>query len=334
MKRLATLLLLFCMLISFVACGQTSKPDNSKPTDQTSITDNNEATTTPDASTTPIFSLEKIICAKDGKEYIYNVTYEADGIHVTPEILVGVNIALYNADGNILSELIYNDEGINTKSKTYSYNDAAQLTEVLTWDVKENCETNCATYSYNDQGQLLKGEHSTQGLITDYREYIYDANGFLNTEHSYGLDSVLRERYEYASDSNGRIQSCRVYKAQSKDKPLQEWGCYTYTYDSEGRLLGKAWEATNSNLGTPASYYYTYDENGNVTSVKEMYAENVFKTRNYSYNENGNLVSFTDDDGTVYTFVYAELKLSKGQADMASSWSGTGIINAFVEDPN
>ena len=314
------------MALSLCACGKTEEPGTTGGNAGT--TGSNGGTTQKPAATKTVLCLTKIVSSDEGEECVYNVTYEEDGVHVTPEKLVDVYDTVYDADGKVLSELRYNSEGINTERITCTYNNAGLLYERLYWDVEDDRLAERATYTYNDQGNLVKMEYENHGIITHGREYAYDSNGFLTTEYYYGSEGVLRERYEYTTNSEGQIQSCKGYRLITSDEPLGEWGIYTYSYDSEGRLLSKVWKNSNNYPMSKISDYYTYDQNGNVTR-----SENQGIETSYSYNEEGYLVSFAYDDGSTNTLVFAEVELTEVQAEMAQKWSKDGVKNAFVDTP-
>lgn len=323
MKKVISILLALVMALSLCACAKTEEPGTTGGNAGT--TGSNAGTTQTPATTKTVLCLTKIVASYEGEECIYNVTYKEDGIHVTPEKLVDAYDTVYDASGKVLSELRYNDEGINTDRITCTYNNAGLLTGKLYWDVEDDSLAEQYTCTYNDHGQLVKTEYDNHGIITHGREYAYDSNGYLTTEYYYGDKGVLRERYEYTTNSEGQIQSCKGYRLMTSDEPLSEWGLYTYSYDSAGRLLSKVWENTTNYPMSKISEYYTYDQNGNVTSSTDT------STTDYTYNENGYLVSLVYEGGSTNTFVYAELELTEAQAEMAQKWSKDGVKNAFVD---
>lgn len=312
------------MTLSLCACAKTGEPGTTGGNAET--TGNNGGTSQAPAATKTVLCLTKIVSSDDGEEYVYNVTYEENGVHVTPETLGYRVDTVYDADGKVLSELTYNDEGINTYRDTYTYNNAGQKIEELFWDVEDDRLLSRNVYSYNDQGQLVKREITYGSNLTGRTEFIYDANGFLTEEHHYNNDGVMTARGEYTTNSEGQIQSYKEYIQKSSDKSLSEYGTYTYSYNSEGRLISRVWENTTPYYSSEISDYFTYDQKGNVIRSD---TQDVQKT--YSYNEDGYLVSFAYEGDSTNALVYAEMELTETQAEMAQKWSKDGVKNAFVD---
>ena len=316
MKKLLSLIMIIVMILSLCACAGSK---NSNGNDKTT------------AKTQKVMCLTKIVSLDEGAEYVYNVTYKEDGVHITPEEsdLSTANFiceAVYNADGRILSELSYRD-GVNTHRNTYTYNELGFLTENLYWDVEDDCLASRVVYTYNSQNQLVKKEHENRANQISYHEYIYADNGVLTEKRCYNTNGAMFERYVYTANSAGQLQSCVGYRAFSDNKPMSEWGAYTYSYDSDGSLLSKVWENVGTSIISNLSYYYAYDENGNVTLSKDGDYETT-----YSYNEDGYLVGLVYDEGSTNTFVYTEVELTEDQAEMAQQWSVDGVKKAYVED--
>lgn len=328
-KKALRFLALLLSGILLAGCGGKNEKSN-----ENSKKDTGEK---PAASQT-VLCLTKILSSGEDEEYVCNVTYEEDGVHITPENPTSYHgSTVYDATGKILCELSYNDEGINTDRTTYTYNGAGLLTEKLYWDVEDDSLAECAAYTYNDQGLLVKLVYENHGIITHSREYAYDSDGFLTTEYYYGNEGVLRERYEYTTNSEGQFQSCKGYRLMNSDEPLGEWGIYTYSYDSAGRLLSKVWELTVDYSMSQFSDYYVYDENGNIIRYetishrkKESRTESSYT---YTYNEDGFLISTAEQDGYSATYVYAQIELPAAMAEMAQKWSCDGVKAAFVQHP-
>ena len=331
MKRIISLALMLSMALGLPACAKEGSGDTAPEAAPLTTAG---ATDAPDplANTETTLCLTKIVTEHEGVEQIYNITYEEDGVHVTPEKLANTCASVYDPNGSILSQLTYNEDGVNAKHTTYTYDDAGLLTGQFDWDTEDGSLGNQYTYTYNEQGKLVKLVYENHGYIFHSTEYVYDTNGFLLVKYYYGENGVLHQRFEYTTNSNGQLQSCNAYKLLNDDESLREWGTYTYIYDPAGHLLSKHWEQRDALLGTPESNNYTYDKNGDVTSSSREYGKPVF-IKTYAYDENGYLVRLVDEDGTTITFVYAEVVLAEAQAQMAHIWSKDGIKMAFVATP-
>ena len=283
------------------------------------------------AAAETVLCLTQIIGSYDGVTYIYDVTYEDDGIHVTPQTLADSYVSVYNADGNVLYELRYNSEGVNNYRSDYTYNSAGQQTEWLQFDIDDNCKASRRIHIYNDQGQLIQEVYENRVSVSSTYEYSYDANGFLSSRITYNSEGVMSGRYEYVCDAQGRIQTCTAYTLDYKDD-MRDWGIFTYSYDAEGRLLSKVWEQTyTGHYASLMSEYYTYDAAGNVT----YWEEGSHTANTYSYDAAGYLTGAADTlTGGTTTFVYSEIPLRTDLAEMAAAWSMNGVKNAFTPDPN
>jgi RHS repeat-associated protein len=74
-------------------------------------------------------------------------------------------------------------------------------------------------------------------------------------------------------------------------------GTVGYTYDDQGHVLTRTDE--NGNITS-----YTYDTNGNVTSVSAPISAGVYATTQYTYNSFGEVLTSTDPLGNVTTNTY------------------------------
>lgn len=287
-------------------------------------------------ATEKVLCLTEIVSTYGDTEFSFQVTYETDGVHVTPKELKDVYVFVYHADGSEHYSLRYNEEGVNTYREDYTYNSKGQLTERIDVDLEDNRTASRTVHSYNEQGQLIKTVYEDRAGIYGYDEYTYDANGFLTEECGYNRDGVLNERYVYVTDSEGKPMRATAFRLMTGDT-LSEWGGYTYHYDSAGRLTGKVWELSPNYPMSLFSYYYTYDENGNVTKWEEVSRrtdeDHIESTYTYSYDEDGYFVSSTDEDGNTTTCVYTEIELPKALAETARQWSKDGVKNAHVQHP-
>jgi RHS repeat-associated protein len=125
-------------------------------------------------------------------------------------------------------------------------------------------------YSYDKDGLIVKpgaldlSRDPTRGLLTGTT-----------------LSNVTDKRIFNAF---GEMQS---YEALSGSTELYDT---TYTLDSFGRIV----EKTETIGGITTTYAYAYDEEGNLTEVKQ----NGGVVASYAYDENGNRLSRTTSDGT------------------------------------
>ncbi|MBQ7363870.1 MAG: hypothetical protein IJW48_05435, partial [Clostridia bacterium] len=205
----------------------------------------------------------------------------------------------YTADGQVHS-FTDNLSGITTE---YKYDVNNRLTGYIEYKNNEVHHTYSSDRMYNDKGQLSS----------------------LSYKINYGDSSVASTTYLYSYDSEGRVTNTSLSSPNAT-------GTETYTYDSFGRVVEKRLTYTvdgdvhqcfdniqmytyvdseygTSNLvatytsilysGTAASYTYTYDDNGNITSIVDNYGTFAW----YEYDSLGRLAR-EDSDFVGYTDIY------------------------------
>ena len=317
MKKAISLLLVLMMALSLCACGKTDKNNTSSNTEADSQK----------VATKTVLCLTKIIYSNDNGDKVSNVSYTDNEVHITLENPVSGYDCIYAPDGKVLSEVRYNDEGVNSYNTTNTYNSDGQIVDHVIWDAIEDCLSSSASYFYNDEKQLIKQENKNRAHQITYYEYNYDDNGVFAEKYFRNGDGALREHYKFFTNDKGQLQKCIGYKDDFDGKGLREWGVYTYSYDSEGRLISKIWDKS---IPGPArvSDYFEYGPNGEI--AKSDY--NGIKI-SYTYNEDGYLTSVTYDSGSTRTFVYGEVELTEAQAESALQWSKEGLIWEYVNIP-
>lgn len=141
---------------------------------------------------------------KNSKKYEYNENGYLEKIY-------GKNLLLeeyeYNANGNMIKKVEYNDDMSISQSYTYEYDSNNRLTK----DVL-----------YNSSGNLRK-----------WNSYSYDTNGNLTEEKNYSTFEDPVQAFTYKYDEQGKLirKDREIYWSDRTDKYY-----YIYEYDADGNL--------------------------------------------------------------------------------------------------
>lgn len=174
----------------------------------------------------------------------------------------------YDKYGNITSETDAKGE-----KKTYQYDLANQLQKLL---LDNGTSIN---YQYDKNGNMISKSIISSGGNEQNFTYSYDENGDL-------IETVgpLNDKTTNGYDANGnKIKTV-----------LPKGNTITYSYDGTDRIK-------NASFNGVATYGYTYDKNGNETSVSYT-TENRSKNRLY---DSSNRVTKQEDRGAIQEWKYA-----------------------------
>lgn len=177
-------------------------------------------------------------------------------------------------------------------------------------------------YLYDSNGNVAK-KQTASGYLVDY---VYDQNGNQTkvVEHKYagepwGTISILYDAFQrpaYEVDAFGAVLAKYEYKDNvvtktSADFPYDTW---TYTYDTEGRMI-------KYEVGTDQSYTYTYDKLGNVIKLVEanIYGDEIIVDLTYDQYNNIVTVHKHGNEGTEETFVYKNVYDALGRLTYSSN---------------
>lgn len=176
----------------------------------------------------------------------------------------------YDAAGNLLSKITYDQSGKEVAFLKYTYNDG--LTETKAELENGSFAETLTRYFYDGEGVLHKTV-STTGNVVLTEFYTYDANGhtvetFRDTAEKasyvtrYGIAGNLIER----TDSDGFLQEKNTYDDQFhllksveyfRGEQISE---YRFEYDDSGNLLRRELYSYGELLHT---LVYAYDSHGN-----------------------------------------------------------------------
>ncbi|WP_294533083.1 CARDB domain-containing protein, partial [uncultured Rhodoblastus sp.] len=252
----------------------------------TSYTDPNGGT----AKVTYVGGTSKIASFTDQDGNTTNYSYNSAGD------LIGIvyddgsgSSAAYSASGLLISTT--NARGQTT---SYAYNVAGELTS------QNFSDGTSEHYSYNAVGEMISST-ATDGGVT---HYTYNAAGALASitdpqgrVESYGYNAAGQEIQRVEPD--GSIENF-AYNSAGQLISLTDGSGHSiasYSYDSAGRFTGET-------EGNGASAAYSYNSNGNVTSIVTYDASHaVTSSLNYTYNADGQPVSVASQDGA-WTYSY------------------------------
>lgn len=307
-----------------------------------------QSTTEPIVETTPttqepevLVSVEcvtRMTARSGGEERTGTFGYEADGIHIIPDQLSDSYLPVCTPEGLELYELRYNEEGVIDRRSEYDYTGDGQKAEYRYYDLEDDVLASRTVYTYDEQGKLLtQVGYGRQDIRTSYWEYSYDEQGNRILSSYTDMDGVNTWRYTYTYDENGRIVTESIFFPYFSKEGHQKLGYYTYSYDASGLLMKKLWTETQGSYFVHNDYYYSYNEAGLLTEVKEIDEhgkEDGLIT--YTYDAQNRLTGMSEVDRDYdysLSFFYEQLELPQTLAESARIWSQTGLISYYVSQP-
>lgn len=201
--------------------------------------------------------------------------YNAEGIEEQ------ITRMIYDGNGNLLAESVYNSEGMCISENKYE-----------------------SKYDENEKLAMESEEHYTDGTLEYRRETTYDAYGNSISSYVYNPDGTVKEGgwsiIQY--DENGNILVKVLYRV-GMEQPYYK---YEYTYDEDGHRIFFSEYGRNGLFERKVNQ--EYNENGQVRRVQiELYNEaimeyvddgayEIYGEQPYievvEYDENGNQIGF------------------------------------------
>ncbi len=167
-----------------------------------------------------------------------------------------------------------------------------------------------------------KVDISSNGALTEYSSYIYDANGNNILNQNFNGSGVLGNSYANTYDANGNL-----IQTQALSGGVLQTSS-TYSYDTNGNLI----KVQNFDGGGVLQSYstYAYDVSGYQTQYKGFNSSGVLQTvGNYTYDADGNLTKqeYFNSSGAPqysYTSTYnADRNITQSQ-----SLNGSGVVQS------
>lgn len=284
MKKIASLSLTLLLVLTLCACG------------------NNE-TAEPDPTPEPTEELH-IYTAEEGT-LIREVWYNPNGLKF--------NTVIYEYDGygQVIKELTFgiNNAPVSYKEYTRDAGGAvSSMTSYVAEDAENYSEEYKVLYEYGETGLKLNETRKVGDVTASVTAYEYEGEKLTSEKHYEGESELIAE-YTYEYDDKGNMISCTRQDYMEGESTRD-----AYTYDADGRLIGKI--SYNGDEITSRTEY-TYDDKGNETkcSVYTSGGELVSSTKNeYSYDEPGNITKCvrTQTDGAQGTTIEYIWEYSKG----------------------
>lgn len=316
MKKLFTLLLSLCLMLSLAACGD--------PAEDTQPKDTEPGTTKPNDEVRFLWDEEGTESVCTLVEMLYKDLRENTETSLTMDVTdKGQILSVSNGERNQQAQVEYDEKGFPTAIKVtedgtvittvnFSFDANGNLLRMTspeyevenryTYDEKGNVLTytdndRTITYTYDGNGNKLSArEVNKNGKIWEYF-YTYDADGneltgkvtmdgelwseWSNTYENGNLVSEINDsdEYRYTYDAQGNVLTCDFYR----DGEFV-WN-QTYTYDADGNRTS---ETNDGEL----KYESTFSDNGRH-EVKKSYLQGymVTRTTEYTYDDNGNELS-------------------------------------------
>lgn len=223
--------------------------------------------------------------------FSYGFTYDVF-VNTTAASIAGSNVISYQyeaGNGNLTKTTYANGAYIR-----YTYDAQDRVTDTFYKDSASGTEAALNSYVYDKQGNLAEVTNHPTGktymLSYDFLdrlmrvrddqgniyEYTYDANNNMTFLKYVGGGISLSTAYEY--DKDGREV---VTRGASRTR--------TTAYDVLGRITGQTW-----GTATPVTAAYTYPDNGNQCRVRPSKLVIAGTTYEYTYDANGNITSIAE----------------------------------------
>lgn len=315
MKKIVSVLLLFCMLFSIVACFSGCGQANE--TSESTKDPNESSEQLPEQTDEEKYSDALAYLEEKKYEEAYAIFKELGDYEDSAKYLSGFYYALMsrtsttNLDGlDSVNTLTVEFDSNNLPVKhvyyiskkesydTFAYDDRGNLIEMsLGFDGDDR---SIYEFTYDENDRLIKEVNTlTYGDTVSVVEYVYNEKGLL-IQTVKPRDNGKKAVTDYIYDENDLL-----VKTVFTDS-LGFETVYEYSYTEEGWLCGYVFTGVFGN----ETYNAYYDENGRI--IKETFAEGeeISSEYNYTFDENGRLIKKTHDQGdlaTVNEYSYDEL---------------------------
>ncbi len=218
-----------------------------------------------------------------------------------------------------------------TYFETYEYDDANNLTKVLTYNLDEVLTAHYE-YEYKPSTSLktkMSCFDESDGSLSWYAIYEYDNNNQLISETEYESNGNAYSKYVYEYNSNGLLSKKYCYEGDETPYCI-----YTYIYDEKKNPLFVNCYDKNDNLTSKMSYEYSYDNKGNIIKYKEMDSDNLILWYEATYNDKGDRISYKtlNASGVAQSYLTYSIEYdSKGNITKHSSKDAYGNVSLSID---
>ncbi|MBQ3351048.1 MAG: right-handed parallel beta-helix repeat-containing protein [Thermoguttaceae bacterium] len=275
----------------------------------------------------------------------YHIKYAYNALGQLAQVIDGANgnavltAYEYDAKGYLVKET--NGAGTYTQ---YAYDSLGYLTSKTTKNASGETLSSF-DYTYDALGLI-----STLTTLDGTWTYGYDPVGQVTSEVFVGLNASDNYSASYVYDVNGNRTSAVIngvehsYTYNAMNQLLSD-GEFTYTYNANGSLLtktnvetGEVWTyswnqkeelvAVVSSIGE--SWEYTYDANGNRTSVTHTDTDGNVTTTEYLYDPTGLgwIVAAIENGEIVETYAYGFELISQIDASGSACYYGSDHLGS------
>ena len=217
---------------------------------------------------------------------------------------------LYNEDGTLARF----DDNRNGEAYIYEYDAAGRMSAYIKCSIDGTVVLFSASCSYNQSGKLsafkYAGQHGSGTSAIQYsvsNSFTYQSDGRLSTHIIQANSATLQNGYTYEEYSGDTYHSTAVFLGDSEEKAFSIAKAWIYEHsDGTYRTSPTSFELWH-NRSKNAVYEFTYDANGNITSIihKDPNSTSTSPVASYHYDDLGQLVredNFIFDRTVVYEY--------------------------------
>ncbi len=199
-------------------------------------------------------------------------------------------LATYTSDGNQLKSVT--DE--NGNITTYNYDDALSgVLKSITSSVGTGSETTTTNYSYSASGNLTTLSTTVNNSTTQQLSYIYDNDRLIgivtpNGEYEIEYDIWGQVKYVYLVTENNGVDTKTPLVSYTYNSGANRTQIKTITYNQDvySYVYNEDGEVVNIKLNGNDKHIITYDNLGNLSTIK---------------NTDGRMVLYSDNGISIYT---------------------------------
>ena len=232
----------------------------------------------------------------------------------------------YDLLDRLVKEVYYNSNDTIQVEYQYIYSSDGQLAKQQA--IRNGSVVESYRFEYDSLGRLIRSREGGDNNPVQRTEHLYDGANRLTAQNWSIGETGFGETYEYRSsdglmtkmtagtgfslnyayDALKRSSGVTIKKANGSELFTRSYSYWDYAGDNTrttSRL--KTYENTDANGNLMTGYRYTYDVNGNITTIEEAYTANSYRDLAvYAYDDLNQLdsetrYSYTDASATPAT---------------------------------